>query len=164
MSKTPLRLSLLLATVALTASACGPSGGSGASGGSAADAKPKTTAELLAELPAPYNMGDPNNGKVLFAGQCAACHTLTKGGSNGVGPNLYGFWGQDSGHNEDFNYSPALHAGRWTWGTDKLNTWITDPKILAPPTRMIFAGIKDPNQRRDIIAFLRVASTTGGTL
>src|SRR5690349_16318577 len=39
---------------------------------------------------------DPANGEKVFQ-KCAACHTATKGGANGVGPNLYGVVGEGIG-------------------------------------------------------------------
>ena len=108
---------------------------------------------LIVVLPASALAADANNGKALFA-RCAACHTATKGGPNGIGPNLFGVVGRKAGTAKDFSYSAALKASGITWGADKLDKWIEHPAALVPGNRMAFAGISDAGQRADIIAYL----------
>jgi cytochrome c len=91
-----------------------------------------------------------------FAGQvCAMCHTLDKGGKSGIGPNLWGVVGGPHDHEAGFAYSPALekYKGKpWTFAA--LDDWLTDPAHYAPGTHMTFAGIPQPQQRADVIAYL----------
>jgi cytochrome c len=86
--------------------------------------------------------------------QCATCHAWTKGGGNKVGPNLYGVVGRDIGKEPGFSYSSALEkkGGKWTF--DELYDWIKNPKAFIPGNKMGFAGVKDPKERANIIAFL----------
>jgi len=89
---------------------------------------------------------------------CVACHTFTDGGRAGVGPNLYGVVGAPHGHSPDFNYSNALKAKSGPWTYDALNEWLFKPAVYAPGTRMAFAGIKDDQERANVIAYLRSLS------
>jgi cytochrome c len=88
------------------------------------------------------------------AKQCAACHVWTKGGGNKVGPNLYGVVDRDVGKEPGFSYSNALQqkGGKWTF--QDLYEWIKNPKTYLPGNKMGFAGLKDPQERANIIAFL----------
>ena len=115
----------------------------------------------LATLPAPYNAGDPEKGKAKFT-QCAACHTAGEGGPNMTGPNLYGVFGRKAGTAANFSYSDGMKAAGWTWDAAHIDTWITDPKAMIPGTRMSFAGMKDAQDRADVIAYLKVATSAPG--
>jgi cytochrome c len=145
-----LRPILAAVAAAALAIACGPSGGSG-----------KSADQLKAELPAPYNTGDVAAGKQLFV-QCSACHTATQDGADMVGPNLYGVFGSKAGtRRAKFAYTDALKATGWTWDAPTLDRWIAGPQAAVPGTKMVFPGIKDPKQRIDLIAYLKVV-TSGG--
>ncbi|MDR3507503.1 MAG: cytochrome c family protein [Caulobacteraceae bacterium] len=119
---------------------------------------PEQVKTILASLPAPFNAGDIANGKAKFA-QCAACHTITKGGPNMTGPNLYGVFGRKVGTAADFSYSDAVKAQGFTWDAEHINTWISGPMIMIPGTKMSFMGLKDPKDRADVIAYLKVSTT-----
>ncbi|HJW40556.1 MAG TPA: c-type cytochrome [Rhizomicrobium sp.] len=96
---------------------------------------------------------DASNGRALFA-RCAACHTVAKGGGNGLGPNLFGVVGRKASSLPNFSYSPALKGSGITWTNDKLTVWITNPAKVAPGTRMAFGGISNPAQVADVVAYL----------
>jgi len=113
--------------------------------------------KALAALPAPYNTADLANGESKFA-LCSTCHTLTEGGPNMTGPNLHGVFGRKAGVTPGFNYSDALKATGWTWDAAHVDTWITDPKAALPGTKMTFAGLKDPKDRTDVIAYLMIGT------
>ncbi len=98
---------------------------------------------------------DVANGERLARQQCGICHTFTQGGRNGVGPNLWDTVGKPHGHIDGFNYSAALKGKAGPWTYEQLNAWLTAPTQYAPGTRMIFAGIRDPKARADIIAYMR---------
>lgn len=99
------------------------------------------------------------NGQTLAQRQCASCHTFNEGGPNRVGPNLFGIVGNKHAHAEGFNYSGAIRgmADR-PWSYEELNAWIANPRTYAPGNRMSFAGIANPQQRADLIAYLRSIS------
>ena len=96
---------------------------------------------------------DAKNGQGVFT-RCMACHTDKKGAPNGVGPNLFGVVGRKAGTMADFSYSPALKNSNIVWTNQKLDAWIANPMKMVPGTRMAFAGISDPKQRADLIAYL----------
>lgn len=145
----PLKLTLVCG-VALIAAACGKSGDPAAS--AAADAANKAA---VAALPAPYNTADIAHGKALFA-QCRSCHTATEGGSDMVGPNLYGIFGKVAGTKPDFNYSPALKSAGFTWDAAHLDAWLKDPRGYLPGAKMTFPGLPQEKDRIDVIAYLKV--------
>ncbi|MBV9527492.1 cytochrome c family protein, partial [Sphingomonas sp.] len=97
---------------------------------------------------------DPAAGEKVFA-KCAACHSINQGGANGIGPNLYATVGEQIGKGKaGFAFSDALSSKGGTWTFDNLNTWLTNPKAFAPGTKMTFAGLSNPQDRANVIAFL----------
>ena len=137
----------LLAPLLLTA--CG-------GGGSQPDLSPQARA-LLATLPPAYRSADVANGKTLF-NLCRSCHTAISGGAVITGPNLYKVFGRKAGSTPGYAYSSALRATGWTWDAGRLDTWLKDPRQAAPGTKMSFVGIADDHDRRDVIAYLRLAT------
>ena len=121
----------------------------------AAKLTPEEMKQAQAALPAPYNTADLDNGESKFA-LCQTCHTLSQGGPNMTGPNLWHVFGRKAASLPGFSYSDALKAAGWTWDPQKVDTWITDPKALLPKTKMTFAGFKDPKDRTDVIAYVMV--------
>lgn len=109
-------------------------------------------AAALAMAPAAF-AADANNGKAIFS-RCMACHTVTKGGGNGLGPNLFGVTGRKAASLPNYMYSSALKGSGITWSDDKLKAWIGGPSRLVPGTKMAFAGINNPAQVADVIAYL----------
>ena len=121
-------------------------------------ATPEQAKTLVAALPAPYNAGDPEAGKAKFT-PCAACHTVTQGGPNMTGPNLYGIFGRKRASLAGFDYSDPFKAVGGTWDAASIDTWISGPQAMVPGTRMSFPGLKDPKDRADVIAYLKVATS-----
>jgi cytochrome c len=96
---------------------------------------------------------DAKKGQVAFA-VCQACHTVNKGGSNTIGPNLFGVVGRKAASLPGFYYSPALKSANVVWTNDKLKAWVMGPSKVVPGTRMVFAGVPDSNRAADIVAYL----------
>lgn len=98
-------------------------------------------------------VADVAAGQTLFA-RCAACHTITQGGPNSVGPNLWGVVGKPHGHLAGFAYSEALRSVPGPWTFEALDHWLESPRSYAPGTKMTFAGLSDPQDRANLIAYL----------
>lgn len=100
---------------------------------------------------------DVAKGQQVF-NKCTACHNAEKGGANQLGPNLWGVLGEPVGKGKGFAFSPALSekGGNWDWHS--LSQWLTSPKAFAPGTKMTFAGISNPQDRANVIAFLNSKS------
>ena len=116
--------------------------------------------KLLDQLPVAYRAADLKNGELHF-NLCRACHTVAEGGPNMTGPNLYGVFGRQVAGKADFSYSAALAAKRWRWDVNHLDGWLKSPRAYVPGTKMAFYGIPDDQDRRDLIAYLKVVSSGG---
>jgi cytochrome c len=100
---------------------------------------------------------DVNKGSQIF-NKCAACHNAANGGPNQLGPNLWGVLGEPIGQGRGFAFSDALAKKGGTWNWDNLSQWLTSPKAFAPGTKMTFAGISNPQDRADVMAYLNQQS------
>lgn len=100
---------------------------------------------------------DPAAGEKGFA-KCAACHSINKGGGNGVGPNLWGVVGKPHASVAGFAYSDALKGKAGPWDFAAMNAWLKSPRKYAEGTKMTFAGISAGKDRADIIAYLNQQS------
>lgn len=90
---------------------------------------------------------------------CAACHNFDKGGANGVGPNMWGVVGRTKQAVAGYSYSGVLNAqGVEDWTYDSLNKFLWKPKKYAPGTKMNYIGLKKPEDRAAIIAWMRTKS------
>ncbi|MBC7905407.1 MAG: cytochrome c family protein [Rhodospirillaceae bacterium] len=96
--------------------------------------------------------GDAAAGEKVFT-QCKACHTV-QAGQNRVGPSLFGVVGRPAGTVEGFNYSPAMKSSGMTWTPENLDKYLADPKGAMPGNKMAFAGLKKPEDRANVIAYL----------
>ena len=96
-------------------------------------------------------------GKKL-AKKCALCHTFKKDGPRKIGPNLWDIVGADKARWENFSYSAALAGVGGSWGYEELDAFVANPKAYIPGTKMTFNGLKEPEDRADLIAYLRTLS------
>jgi cytochrome c len=117
-----------------------------ATGPAAAPAAPVDLGTLMAS--ASSDRGE-NASKV-----CLTCHTFGQGEPNRLGPNLYGVVGRAVAGHGGFAYSPALkaHGGSWTW--EQLDAYLTNPAKAVPGNKMAFAGIRNPRDRANLLAYL----------
>jgi cytochrome c len=100
---------------------------------------------------------DAAAGEQVFK-KCTACHNADKGGANALGPNLWGVLGAPVGKGHGFAFSPALSGVGGTWNFDNMSAWLASPKKFAPGTKMTFAGLSNPQDRANVIAFLNAHS------
>lgn len=102
-------------------------------------------------------VADVERGLKVFK-KCQACHKLDDG-ANGTGPHLFNVVDRAVGSVDGYGYSGALVAVAETWSADNLNGFLTKPKSYAPGTKMSFPGLKKPEDRANLIAYL---ATIGG--
>ena len=100
---------------------------------------------------------DAAKGEQVFK-KCTACHNADKGGANALGPNLWGVLGKPHGHVAGFAYTAALKGVPGTWDWKSLDAWLANPKKYAPGTKMTFAGLGNPEDRANVIAYLNSTS------
>ena len=114
-----------------------------------------TAAAPAAAAPVAYASltGDAAAGEKTFA-QCKACHQV-EAGKNGVGPSLAGIVGRTAGQVAGFNYSAANKGSSVTWSEETLFEYLEAPQKFMPGTKMAFAGLKKPQDRANVIAYLK---------
>jgi len=106
-------------------------------------------------------LGDAERGATIYA-QCQFCHQIGEGAVHRVGPHLNGVFGRTLGGLDDYaRYSPGLKragADGVVWTVETLDAYIENPRALVTGTRMNFGGINAPEDRADVIAYLRLYS------
>lgn len=89
--------------------------------------------------------------------KCIACHAVDKP-VNKLGPHLIGIVGRGVASVEGYKYSVAMTAYAATqpvWDDAVLNAYLENPKSVVVKTKMAFGGIKNVEERADIIAYLK---------
>ncbi|KAE9418308.1 hypothetical protein Angca_009270 [Angiostrongylus cantonensis] len=97
--------------------------------------------------------GDYEKGKKIFKQRCAQCHVIDSMTTK-TGPTLNGIIGRTSGTVRGFEYSAANKNKGVVWTRETLFEYLLDPKKYIPGTKMVFAGIKKPSERADLIKYL----------
>ena len=116
-----------------------------------------TAAALIMAAPAVAQEGNAEDGAEVFK-KCRACHDVGPEAKNKVGPSLNEIIGRKAGTIEGFTYSEANKSAGGkglVWTEDVLSKYLENPLAFMPGTKMAFAGLKDPQDRKDIIAFLK---------
>lgn len=102
-------------------------------------------------------IGDPENGAKVFR-KCTGCHQVGPEATNRSGPHLNNIFGRKAGALDGFRYSKAMQrasADGLIWDLEHLDAYIENPRALVSGTRMSFRGVKDPQDRHDVLAYLR---------
>lgn len=101
--------------------------------------------------------GDDERGARLFQ-QCSACHQIGPEAKNRIGPQLNHIFDRAVGHAEDYTYSPGLQKASdegMIWDYEALDRFIENPRAMFPRTRMSYRGMANPEDRSDLLAWLR---------
>ena len=93
------------------------------------------------------------DGEKVFK-KCAACHSISKGGANKIGPALWGVLGRQSGSLADYKYSKAMASYGKKWSFDEMNGFLIKPKDWIKGTKMAYAGLKKIEDRAAVIPYL----------
>jgi cytochrome c len=117
----------------------------------ATTAAAETTAEPIGVLLASASL----ESGTAQARKCVACHTFDQGGANRVGPNLWNIVGRMPASVEGYRYSDAMQAHGQPWTFDNLDAFLASPRTFVPRTKMTFAGVRDGDDRADLILYLR---------
>ena len=119
----------------------------------------ETTKIKNVDINALLALGNIDHGKKVFR-QCAACHSISKGGGNKIGPALFGVIGRKAGSIADYRYSKGMIELGKTWDLVSMNAFLIKPKDYVKGTKMAYAGLKKEKDRASIILYLNEQSDT----
>jgi cytochrome c len=117
-------------------------------------------AAVIVAAPGAALAQDAAAGEKTFA-QCRACHQVGPTAKNAVGPVLNGLFGRKSGTVEGYNYTAANKDSGIVWDEATFTDYIKDPKAKIPGTKMVYAGLKDEQRIKDLIAYLKQFDASG---
>ena len=86
--------------------------------------------------------------------KCAACHSISEGGENKIGPALWGVLGRKAGSISDYKYSKAITAYGKSWTFEEMDGFLKKPKDWIKGTKMSFAGLKNAKDRAAVILYM----------
>ena len=98
--------------------------------------------------------GDPKRGAEIYQ-RCQLCHSIT---TDDTGPHHAGLFGRKAGSVPGFPYSDAMRNSGIVWSETTLEMFLRNPQAYVPGTRMTFTGLPDPQDRADVIAYLKKAT------
>ena len=108
----------------------------------------------LSAISLTYADGDPAKGEQIYH-RCQGCHSIDR---NRVGPMHKGLFGRTAGRVPGFNYSDAMKNSGIVWSEQTLDQFLQGPRKMVPGTKMTYAGVPDPQERADLIAYLKQAT------
>lgn len=111
----------------------------------------KVSAESIAAYAA--LTGDADAGRRVFT-KCMSCHVIAEG-QNRVGPSLYGVVGREAGGVDGFRYSDVNANSHVVWTEEALFVYLENPQAFLPGTTMAFPGLPRPQERADVIAYIK---------
>lgn len=94
---------------------------------------------------------DIERGRGLYEARCTGCHAVE---AHRIGPLHRGVFGRRAGSAPGYTYSEALGRSAIVWNAATLDAWLASPERLVPGQKMGFS-VADPQDRRDLIAYLR---------
>lgn len=98
--------------------------------------------------------GNPEKGQKIFESQCGVCHSIQSGDdSSGAAPHLNGVVGRKSASTK-FKFSNAMKKSKITWNKSNLFQYLYAPGKFVPGNKMSYGGIKDKQERADLISYL----------
>ena len=118
---------------------------------------PAAPVDIFAAVKPLLAAAKPEGGAATFK-VCSACHSGDKGGTNKVGPLLWGVVGRKTGTIDGFTYSEAMKGKGGEWTYDRLAAFLNSPKAYVPGTKMVYTGVQDPEKLADLLAYLGTLS------
>lgn len=118
-----------------------------------------------ANVAAAQTVGDPAAGEKVF-NKCRACHAVGEGAANKIGPELNGIIGEKPGAVEGYTFSAPFTewaADKTAWDEELMSTWLADPRAVVKGTKMVFPGLKKPEEISNVIAYLATFDESGAT-
>jgi len=97
--------------------------------------------------------GDAVRGQSVYE-RCLACHAIAY---DRTGPRHCGLFGRRAGSVPGFAYSDAMKRSGIVWNEQTLDVFLKSPMTAVPGTSMGYAGVADPQERADLIAYLKQA-------
>ena len=97
--------------------------------------------------------GDAQAGEAIYS-RCVACHAFEY---DRTGPRHCGLFGRRAGTVAGFDYSDAMKGSHIVWNAKTLDRFLAEPMAAVPGTSMGYAGVTDPGERADLIAYLEQA-------
>tara|TARA_B110000116_G_scaffold259921_1_gene262517 strand:+ start:501 stop:1022 length:522 start_codon:yes stop_codon:yes gene_type:complete len=121
-----------------------------------------TTSEISSvsgDIMAIFASTSAKDGAKIFK-KCAACHSISQGGKNKIGPALWGVLGRQAGIVTDYKYSKAMAEHGQIWSFDEMNSFLIKPKDWIKGTKMSFAGLKSEKDRAAVILYMNENSSS----